>query len=664
MKTVRWLLPLVSLAIVLMVTLWDLGGERLGPGPLHPVHAALPELAGGAHCDACHRSGEGIAATACTKCHPAIDAQLQADTGLHGSLSAAHRARCELCHSEHHGEAAPLIADHAFALAGHADRSSYDHRHVDFRLTGAHDGVACERCHVGCDAAQPPPGGRFLGITQACTECHDDVHRTAFGSDCESCHGQQQPWHETPGFRHATFPLLDSHRRVACADCHAAGTAHDVQSLQQQPQQPRQCVQCHADPHGATTTRTALRLADSSDCRRCHDATRWAAARPTPVAHAAFGFPLRGAHATADCATCHGDARSKARWTGAAPDPAACSVCHEHPHRAPLLVAATAVAGPADGCADCHLDSDRTFAEGRMSAAQHAATGFPLTEPHADTACTKCHAGSEPRQRFADPPRTAERCSVCHADAHAGQFTADARYAQCTACHAAARFVPHAFSTTMHGDTAFPLTGSHDAVACTACHSELVDGVRRFHGTARACAACHDDVHRGLFDRAGLPQQIAGRDGCARCHDTRAFAPVTDDFDHGRWTGHTLEGAHTALRCAQCHPQGTGGPKSPQLGKAAGRTCNACHADPHAGQFRSDGATDCNRCHTSRSWQELRFDHQRDSRFPLDGQHVQVACTKCHPSYPSGSGPVVRYRPLGTACGDCHRLGKSGEVVK
>jgi len=666
MKFMRWLLPLVSLAIVLLVTLWDLGGERMGPGPLHPAHAAVPDLGGGSNCEACHRSGAGIDAAACSRCHAAIDTQVRGHIGLHGNLPAAQQARCETCHSEHHGATAPLIAGHAFALAGFAEGTPYDHRHVDFQLTGAHRDVACTKCHIGADAEQPPVGGRYLGITQACTECHEDVHRAAFGTDCGSCHGQERPWLESPGFRHASFALQDAHRKVACVDCHAVGTVHDVAALQLAEQPTRTCSECHADPHAVGTTAeiASLRLDGTGDCARCHAATEWQAARTTPEQHAALGFALRGAHAAAECTSCHGSAQNATRWAGPAPELAACSACHEHPHRDELMATATAATGPATGCADCHLDADHTFTDGRMSAAQHAATEFPLTAPHADVACASCHAGTDHSTRFPSPARMPASCNACHEDAHAGQFADEPRFAQCTACHVTTHFVPHAFSTAMHGKTAFPLTGSHDAVACAACHRDGKHGVRAFHGTAHECSACHDDVHQGLFDRRSLPATIDGRAGCARCHDTKVFAPVAAGFDHGRWTDYPLTGAHAPLACNECHPQGSGGASSPHLGKAAGTTCAACHPDPHAGQFAAGGATDCTRCHGDAAWQDLRFDHQRHSRFPLDGLHVKVACRTCHISYPSSGGAIVRYKPLGTACGDCHKLGRSGEVVK
>ena len=41
----------------------------------------------------------------------------------------------------------------------------------------------------------------------------------------------------------------------------------------------------------------------------------------------------------------------------------------------------------------------------------------------------------------------------------------------------------------------------------------------------------------------------------------------------------------------------------------------------------------------------------------LDEVHVALDCAKCHKSYETAAGPLVRYRPLGTTCGDCHTLG-------
>ncbi len=655
MKVARWLLPTLSLLLVLAVTWWDVGGARRGPGPLHGAHAAVAELAAGAACEACHRPGAGIDADACVRCHVAIGEQRARGSGLHGRLADSLGAHCEACHGEHHGDAVPLIAPHAWSRAGVSEPAAYDHRDVDFRLIGAHAALPCARCHAHADAVDAPAGGRFLGASQQCTACHEDVHRAAFGGDCARCHGQERAWREAPLFPHEAFPLDAAHRQVACAGCHPAAGVHSVAALGVAPQPARGCADCHDNPHGDPPLQaSALQLPRAQDCARCHTATAWSAARCSPEQHEAFGFALRGPHATTACVNCHGDGGLASRWRGEAPELARCGACHEHPHAQGLLEAATAAAPPANGCAGCHADTDPDFRAGTMSPAQHAATGFRLETPHADLACTQCHQGEVRTVRF--PGRQAADCRTCHRDVHGGQFDPTPRYAQCTACHLETSFRPVQFGVDAHAATAFPLTGAHDAVACVRCHSTVVDGVRQFAGTAADCAGCHADVHRGAFGDE--------TPGCARCHDTKAFAPVVA-FDHARWTGWELAGAHAKVDCAGCHAREPATAHAParRLGVVRGTRCSDCHADPHAGQFRHDGATDCTRCHSPASFHELRFDHQQ-TRFPLDAVHRSLPCSRCHVGYAVGEVTVVRYKPLGTACGDCHKLGARGEVLR
>jgi mono/diheme cytochrome c family protein len=66
---------------------------------------------------------------------------------------------------------------------------------------------------------------------------------------------------------------------------------------------------------------------------------------------------------------------------------------------------------------------------------------------------------------------------------------------------------------------------------------------------------------------------------------------------------------------------------------------------------------DCARCHADTgSFATLAFEHDRDSRFKLDAQHVKLACAACHRPTEGGRGAsVVRYKPLGVECIDCHR---------
>ncbi len=650
MKLARWIVPVISLLLVVAFTWWDLSRSNAGPGPLHPAHAAVASLQGGANCAGCHRDG-AVSSQACLDCHVAIARQATAQSGLHATLTLA---ACATCHPEHHGAEAPLLPPHAFERAGILDVSRYDHRHVAFALNGVHSQLTCVRCHDHADDVSPPTGGRYLGASQACTSCHEDVHQGAYGSTCVTCHGQSQPFQEVPGFSHDRFALIDAHGQVPCAACHEPGSDRDVEREQREDLTVRSCRECHSNPHEQPATGTAaLYLPKAGDCARCHEADRWDSARPTAAEHGQLGFALHGQHAQTECASCHGNAEQSPLWQGQAPKLEACAACHESPHAETVMLTATDQVGPANGCAQCHLDGDQSFAEGRMNAEQHRATGFLLATPHADLACNACHQGANRAERFL--ARAASDCRSCHADSHAGQFREADVVQQCTECHHADRFLPHRFGTSMHAES-FALTGAHDAVACTTCHDQVVAGVRQFVGTKRDCKSCHDDIHRGRFDEREQPSQLNGREGCARCHDTNSFQRVRAEFDHALWTGYALAGAHQNVACAQCHDR----PAATRLGSVVGKACADCHVDRHAGQFRIGGATDCRRCHDATAWAKTSFDHQRDSRFPLDDVHKQVACAKCHATYEVGKKQLVRYKPLGTRCGDCHKLGNRG----
>ena len=60
--------------------------------------------------------------------------------------------------------------------------------------------------------------------------------------------------------------------------------------------------------------------------------------------------------------------------------------------------------------------------------------------------------------------------------------------------------------------------------------------------------------------------------------------------------------------------------------------------------------TPCGSCHTATSWSPIRaipeFDHRTETRYPLRGMHVKVACQLCHTK--------LVFRDVGTRCADCH----------
>jgi hypothetical protein len=85
--------------------------------------------------------------------------------------------------------------------------------------------------------------------------------------------------------------------------------------------------------------------------------------------------------------------------------------------------------------------------------------------------------------------------------------------------------------------------------------------------------------------------------------------------------------------------------------------CEACHETPHGKQFdyRLDRGG-CDGCHLVDGWQPAwRFDHEKDTKFSLQGAHQKVACDRCHEMTLDPEGrPFVVYRPVPGECRDCH----------
>jgi hypothetical protein len=576
---------------------------QISPGPLSRVHQALE---GARNCRSCH-GARGVEARLCLTCHTALGQRIASGKGLHARPE--YRAGCERCHVEHQGREFELI------FWGQAGRASFDHAQAGFPLQGRHATLGCESCHKSRS---------FLGLSPGCASCHQDPHRGQFAPrGCADCHDAQR-WKPPPRFDHArtAFPLTGAHAAVACASCHKAAAGGAVQ-FKGTPHQT--CASCHRDPH-------ANRMGPR--CESCHNTASFSRIEPGRFDHGRTRFPLTGLHQKVACAGCHARGPAGAmKFQGLAFQ--TCASCHADPHQGRLGTA----------CATCHTTAgwERVQA-GRFD---HGRTDFPLRGQHAQVKCDSCHRPGRPRRL----PHAA--CTDCHEDRHAGQLAGRADGGRCESCHDVAGFERPRFSAEDHAKTRLPLTGAHLAVPCDACHREVplerlrALGIRpppgapsrteqlRFASTT--CAECHADPHRGQTAKFGA---------CETCHTTPAWG-VTN-FDHAR-TGFPLVGAHAATPCRGCHP-GAGGALA-----LAGRPrdCTGCHADPHGGQFARDGRTDCARCHDPTAWKRVRFDHDRDTSFPLQGAHRTVACASCHlRQTPAGRNMV--FKGIGKACSGCH----------
>lgn len=410
---------------------------------------------------------------------------------------------------------------------------SFDHARTRFPLKGAHLQLTCEKCHArGSDGVLRYVAMRFA----RCADCHRDPHGAAFAErTCESCHSVNG-WKQgllLTSFDHSKtkYPLRGKHLEVGCQKCHRGSNFARPMAFQL-------CTDCHSDAHNGQF----VKRADGGRCESCHTLNGFKQVKFTVKEHSASQFPLRGKHATADCAKCHKPAGKATVFKIKAF--ALCLDCHKDVHGGQF-----ASATYRNRCEQCHNESG--FHPSTFTLARHQLTGFKLTGGHLATACVDCHRPAEkPRAVAYHFERT--DCTSCHQDPHRNQFaarmarlTSQRRAAGCEACHVTTRWSD--VSRFDHVATEFDLTGAHKAVECAACHRppNLERTLRNvdFKAAPTQCESCHEDAHAAQFARGGITR-------CAGCHTTTKWKPSL--FDHEK-TKFSLAGGHRDVQCNTCH---------------------------------------------------------------------------------------------------------------
>lgn len=648
---------------------------QVSPGPLARPHAPLE---GPLQCRKCHGAAKEEMDGKCLACHEGIAWLKERHRGVHGQ---AGLGACASCHPDHAG------SDFEMIDWGKDGRERFDHARAGWRLDGKHATLTCDACHRQTfrvsEAAklEPPPkdaSRRLTGLDPACRSCHEekDVHRGALGDDCSRCH-VATAWKSVASFDHSktAYPLLGRHATVPCASCHESpklSLARDAGGRTipvYKPLPHAECSDCHADPHEA-------RLGPA--CASCHGVEDFHRVATGGFQHDRTRFPLKGAHRTVACAACHDP---KTAW-GKRPAFGACADCHKDPHNGQATIAARRV-----DCAACH--SADAWRPSTYTAAQHAASAYPLEGKHRAVGCAACHVKNPPGVAAATlgkagvlmRPKHA-RCRDCHAQAHGDQLAARADKGACEPCHTTAGWKPSLFTAAQHRALRLPLDGAHATIACAACHGPKRQGLPplpdagkigaagvAFALAERECIDCHRDPHAPAVVKASKETPVRS---CADCHDARAFIPSTMSADAHQRFGFPLEGGHRAVPCALCHadmkaPPSTRAPgwtlaRASQPGRRVvfrqgSGTCADCHRDPHAGQFaRREGGGACEICHGVDSFRPAsRFDHDRDASFALKGAHARVPCVKCHAPQAAADGSKrTIYKPVPSRCEDCH----------
>jgi hypothetical protein len=188
---------------------------------------------------------------------------------------------------------------------------------------------------------------------------------------------------------------------------------------------------------------------------------------------------------------------------------------------------------------------------------------------------------------------------------------------------------------------------------CFKCHT-LTKGI-----TDAACRECHEKLNERIIENKGFHAGLKAE--CIQCHkehkgkDYDITSLDKETFDH-KMTGYELQDRHKK-QCDKCHEK-----ENTYLGLSP--ECLNCHADVHKKTLPED----CIRCHNFTGWENVRFDHLKDSEFILTGKHSDLKCEGCHPGYEFEDKEggtvyqVLKFKPLTHGkCNDCHNDIHRGE---
>jgi len=241
--------------------------------------------------------------------------------------------------------------------------------------------------------------------------------------------------------------------------------------------------------------------------------------------------------------------------------------------------------------------------------------------------CERCHLN------FTKTAQT-ELCRDCHQEIDSdvikkqgfhGSHLIAAR--ACTDCHTDhegknAVIVLFEAETFDHKQTDFELKGKHKNIKCENCH----EAEKKYREAKGECFDCHekDDPHKELLGKE-----------CADCHTEDRWQKTK--FDHQK-TDFPLKHKHKDVACESCHPA--------NVSKQISTQCISCHLinDVHGGRYQQK----CEDCHSTKGWKKVKFNHDKETDFPLKASHKKVSCGGCH------KGDIYQDK-LKTDCYSCHK---------
>ena len=452
----------------------------------------------------------------------------------------------------------------------------------------------CEKCHKKFDKGAQ---------SKLCGDCHKNVAkdivekrgyhgRLQEQKECKSCHTDHKGRDykivtlDTIKFDHAQtdYALKGGHTNPK-VKCEHCHKAGKKYS-----EAPSICNDCHKkdDKHKGGL---------GTDCAKCHVEKDWKTV--SSFDHDKTKFKLRGKHDDVKCDKCHINNKFK-------DTPMLCNACHkkDDTHKGKF--------GPK--CETCHVDrgwKQIVFDHDKL-------TKYPLLGKHKDAKCVKCHTGDLYKDKLKST------CVTCHKKeddkAHKGNFGP-----KCETCHVERDWKEIIFD---HGKlTKYPLLGKHKDAKCVKCHT----GDLYKDKLKMTCVSCHkkedDKAHKGNFGAK-----------CETCHVEKDWKEIL--FDHAKLTKYPLLGKHKDTKCEKCH---TGDLYKDKLLM----TCVSCHKKDDDKIHKGNFGVKCESCHVERSWKEILFNHDKQTKYPLLGKHKTAKCSDCH------KGDIYKDK-TDSACITCH----------
>jgi hypothetical protein len=213
--------------------------------------------------------GKHAAIKTCESCHPG--------RRYHDTPKSCGSVGCHKNDDVHQGK----LGNKCETCHGEDGSSKFRHnRDAKFKIDGAHEPVACAKCHKSIE---------FVPVRNDCFGCHAEpaIHKGRYGTSCERCHSTKTFKDTRAQHDVGDFSLTGAHDQLECAKCHPKGEKLRGSG--------NLCITCHRkdDIH-----KNSL----SPRCGDCHTQRAFAPAR---FDHMTVGCGLVGMHATLPCADCH-----------------------------------------------------------------------------------------------------------------------------------------------------------------------------------------------------------------------------------------------------------------------------------------------------------------------------------------------------------------------